>query len=586
MAGYKPKSLEELNSLYDKSKNVKNEIAQKAYILGEGAASPAAEAPVEAEAPVKEPADGEIASGEQITGLVDDFIKSFGEPVAVKKVRPTMVTAAAVKPLASAKIVETKVPAKETAPVQPVQPVLPEKPKLIRSSERNELFEDYKKVMDDEDDYEYSRHKLGKRRGKKLFEKKSAAVNADASEESAQPLEQINEPEAQAVQAEADVSFVQQENAEAALVSSEADFAEIPETLENIDAVIEKVLGRPVEAAAQEIEAEAPVSEEAYEAEPVIEEPYQEPYEEPYEQAVESYPEEAEQPSEPYYEEEKAEEAYEEAEQQAYTDSAEASEANEAIEAIEAPKAEKTAPVKVKSSAKGNKVKNLLLVAVLFILVIATAISGIKAFAGINSDNIVGGGYHLYSAQADYAQAGIKKGDLVLVAHEAVEEGKVFAYKAGNGSYSFAMLDSVLNEESIVADVDGQKSIVFKNTVRGVIEKIYPGIGTIAAIIASYYLYITGGLLVIAAALILVIIFAFRKKKAEAEEAFEQDNAFGEGENVYEDVEGDFMYLIQEENGEEDFDVYRQEYSQQEDEEALPVIGNNYKYEPDEYVNN
>ena len=259
MAGYRPKSLDELNSLYDKSINAKREIYKKTSDLEvrKERYVPSTVAPTEQTTPEKTP---EEAATEEISGLVGDFIKSFGAPVPIKKVRPASVAATAVKPVAPARSTRATAPVQESAsPAQPYSPVS-EKPRLIRSNERNELFEDYKKVMDDEGEEEGSRFKLGRRKGKKLFEKRytHAAEKNEAKQEEA----------AAKAEAAAEITYE--------VTAPEAEIAkpDVPETLENIDAVIEKVLGKPLPDVVEEEETEAAIVIQPEEEAEAVEEFY------------------------------------------------------------------------------------------------------------------------------------------------------------------------------------------------------------------------------------------------------------------------------------------------------------------------
>lgn len=576
MAGYRPKSLEELNSLYDKSLNIKNEIDRKASDLEvkQEIYTPASVVVPKADA-VQEIAAEETAT-EEISGLVDDFIKNFGAPVPVKRVRP--VAPSTFKAVSSAKNDEAMAPAKPSSPVKAVS----DKPRLIRNSERNDLFENYKKVMDDEDDDDFSFHRRGRKRGKKLFEKKAAPVQEIAVQEESDEADSF----------EAAVSDVQEPVDTVAFENQTAVIEDdIPETLENIDAVIEKVLGKPAEDAQEEVQEEFPeavyeLAEEDESAEEADEIEYED--ESVFEQQEEFAAEE-----EPYYEQEEALEADEAEYEDGYADSEEEAEEETEAEAYVEEEAEEDAYEEASDSAeleakKSYAGKNIILALLLLVLVLATAVSAVKAFAGINSDTPAFEKYHLYSADEKFIQGGIKKGDLVVVLHESVEEGKTFAYKKGDGQYGFATLDGLLNEDTIIADNDGQKSIVFRNTVRGTIYKTIPVIGTFAAMIASNYLYIIGGLLLLAAILILVLVLAFRdKKKKKAPKKVKEKKVVYEAEaeeTVYDDVEGDFRYLIQEDAEEDGYDVYRN--GGEAEEEGLPVYeADDYKYEPDEYVN-
>ena len=545
MASYRPKSLDELNSLYDKTLTVKNEIEKKASGF-EVKPQKKFVAPVE-ESPEVQEISREEAASEEIAGLVDDFIKSFGAPVPVKKVQPTSV-AAAVKAVSPVRPVEEKKPEETSAAKRSQVNTVYDRPKLIRNSERNDLFEDYKKVMDDEDDFEYGHHRKLRKRGKKLFEKKASSPDADTAE--AEESSVIPEAEQESVPvAEAEPEVLQSEE-----VISQAE----PMPFYDIIAEAED------EEAKTSSEVQEDISEE------------QEPVQEPFETAEDEKETEvaAEDESEPsYIQEEYAEEetAFEEYD-------APDSEQEEIQQEIE------TSPEDV--NKKKSAGKNILLVLLLAVMLFASAISAVKAFSGINTDSRFLGTYRFYSAENSYAEAGIKKGDLVVVIHKKVKEGDIFAHKKSEGVYAFSKLDSVLNEESVVADNDGQKTIVFKNSVRGVFYKTYPVVGAIAAFVMANYTYVMGGLIAVAVALAVAVFLAFRKKTEKVEEeSYEERESVAETDEEYDAIEGDFRYLIQE-DAEDDYDAYRvtDDSSQ---EEGLPVyqpLGDDYKYEPDEYI--
>lgn len=648
MAGYRPKSLDELNSLYDKSINAKNEISKKALDLevkSEQFVPALTQTDVKSEEDEK---SREETAAEEISGLVDDFIKSFGTPVPVKKVRPASVAATAVKSVSSAKVAEAKSPVQESTHSAQTDAPSSDKPRLIRSTERNELFEDYKKVMDDEGEDEGSRLRLGRRKGKKLFEKKNAQAYEGAEAKT-------QEPEAEANEAPAEISY------EGIMPQQEASEPEIPETLENIDAVIEKVLGKPLNPYDKDEEAEeetvivpeeeepeeviiteepeiievteelpeseeettdvnepdgtlAPVTAEeetevieaAEEAQAVTEEEasetetaeaYDDDYDEaPFDYIAAVYKESYNEENETNHDEHSADYVA------GHSEDKKASAKKEKRKEKKEAKKQKKEKTRKPRSKKRFAGKNILLILLLLVLILATAVSAIKAFSGINSDTLMLDKYYLYTSDTTFTQAGINKGDLVVVSREGIKEGDIFAFKKGDGEYGFAKFESVLNDESIIADTDGQKSIVFRNTLRGTYFKSIPMVGAIAALIISDHLYVVGALALIAAILLIIIIFAFRtgkekapkksKKKdaaSELEEVQENDEAddetIEEEKSPYDAVEDDFKYLIQEDG--DDFDIYRNAPSDETDEDGLPVYpDDNYKYEPDEYVNN
>ena len=537
MAGYRPKSLNELNNLYDKSRNAKNEIDKKASVLAVPDEAEAVVIPTNEATPEIAPeATVPQASAGDISGLVDDFILNFGNSAPAKAVRPSTVAPTPIKAVSSPKASEPK--ADRIQSVHPAQAAATDRPKLIRNSERNELFEDYKKVMDDEDDYESSRNKWGKKRGRRFFEKKSA-------DEAAQIEETASEPE---------VVIPVEEAYPVAELPAEP---EIPETLENINAVIDMVLGvSPAQqqnsASEEEQVAEEIAAQEAPEENPIPDEPQSEELSEPQEEQL---PVET-----PVYEPLPEEDAPEE--EIISEDDSSLPEEDEA-EAESSTEAYFDEPVKKKYAGK-----NVLLVVLFLVLLLGTAISAVKAFSGVNTDNLVLGKYRVFSATINYEEAQVEKGDLVIVTHESIREGDIFAHKTGDGEYALAKLDSVLNEENVVADNDGQKSIVLKNNLRGVIYKTYPAIGSVAAFIVSSYLYIMGILLAVAAILLVVILVVFGKKSS-ATELEEAEDASDEAAPEYEEDEEDFRYLIQDDDSDDDYSSYSTEDG--EEDAGLPV---------------
>ena len=189
MASYRPKSLNELNSTYDKSIASQNVIKDTASAIDLSAFDNTETVKAQTESFFKEES---ISAGPVCADLSEDisvFIKNFGKPASPEdeapaprrvpvKPRPTtqpkLVKPAAVPvatPVASAAAV--KEPEEAPAPAQS-EPKKQEKPELVITQERSELFDEYMRVMsdDEDDDGEFeavSRHRK-KRRGKKAAE--------------------------------------------------------------------------------------------------------------------------------------------------------------------------------------------------------------------------------------------------------------------------------------------------------------------------------------------------------------------------------------------------------------------------------
>ena len=234
MANYRPKSLDELNNLYGKSLNAQQEIVKKASVLEEKTQ------PKKADSAPAETKPGYITreqtADDQISGYVNDFIKSFGTPKKPDRTAVATVTAS-MKTVPVGKPAEPK---KENEAVKAAaENHTDDKPRLIRNSERNSLFENYKKVMDDEDDEDVSDSQKEKRKPKKLFEKKSAKADEEKktedSAEEKKPEEQEKKTESAAeVKKEAEAVKPAPEKKAEAIVETEVETKEEAETAEEV----------------------------------------------------------------------------------------------------------------------------------------------------------------------------------------------------------------------------------------------------------------------------------------------------------------------------------------------------------------
>ena len=512
MANYRPKSLDELNNLYGRSINAQQEIAKKTTVLEEKSQpektgfAPAAVRP--------EIKTREQTADEQITGYVNDFIKSFGTPAKPDRSAAATVTAS----MKTVPVGKPAQPKKENEAVKAAAEAhTDDKPRLIRNSERNSLFENYKKVMDDEDDYDFSEPDKGKRKPKKLFEKKSAKPAEEGkAEETAE--EKKTEPEK-----------TEEPKAEASVKT------EAPEVKKE-ESVKEPAVKEKKAEAIEETEVEA--KEEAEE-------------------------EKAEKKKEKKAKKEKAPKQKKE----------------------KAPKEKKQ---KAQKESHGTVSRALVMLLIFCVLLCATAVGGVKAFSGINADVPVLGKYLLYTADRDYTRLGIAGGDLVVVEYKGIDYDDIFAYKKSGDEYAFARLTTVLNDESVIADDGDLRCLVFNNTVRGVVYKVIPAVGSIAAIIMSDFILVLGALLVLALILMLVAVFGCKPKKkkekkakqkkekpekvkkekksrkdkkAEKQES-EEDEKLQDGQNEedegyadmpdFDAIEADFSFLLQEDADEPD----------------------------------
>lgn len=188
MANYRPKSLNELGNLYDKSLEAENEIKKSSSKLEDKPVSTAtAFLPEDEEALPMKKTPQQIAADE-IADRIGDFAKSFGNDGVDTTKKPLAIATVQSKPRPKKKLdADTQKEAQEKKPSEPA------KPRLIRNSERTDLFENYKKVMDDEDDYNFGepeKVKRGRLRRNKNVEPEVAERKAE--------VEQKNDIELQA----------------------------------------------------------------------------------------------------------------------------------------------------------------------------------------------------------------------------------------------------------------------------------------------------------------------------------------------------------------------------------------------------
>ncbi len=199
MANYRPKSLDELNSFYDKTLSSQNEIeANASAIRNEALADePSISAQVIDDFFAEQTGEPTGVCAD-LTEDINNFIANFGKPataedeIAIRRrpVVPIRIRNAPTPPKpvkfssevdeAPSKTNEAAAsPAAETQPVAEApspQEVKPEKTEFVITAEKNELFEEYMRIMSDEDDdADYSKSKASRKRKKS---KKSADIDA------------------------------------------------------------------------------------------------------------------------------------------------------------------------------------------------------------------------------------------------------------------------------------------------------------------------------------------------------------------------------------------------------------------------
>ena len=190
----RPKSLSELNNLYDKSKEAQNAIKKQSSAITDADSTSRVtvnETDFSAEVPVVVSAS-QIAS-QELSDAVSEFIKTFGEtkdPLQNKPVaRPQAPVPKVVKRAPQRPNPEKKATADKPVVATPERPPVPkEKPVLISNAEKSELFAEYKRIMNDEDD-DSSSIKNKSRQKKKTKKDKHVGSPVFDSNAAAAPIE-------------------------------------------------------------------------------------------------------------------------------------------------------------------------------------------------------------------------------------------------------------------------------------------------------------------------------------------------------------------------------------------------------------
>lgn len=196
MASYKPKSLDELNSQYGKTLETKKAIETEESVIASSNQPevPSYTADLE-ELLTFEESTVSQSDSEELTKEIEKFIENFGKHEEEQPVppRPTATKRTYIAPPKPTRPARSVLAAE--APVAPAEPEVPkpqsqpqrsEKPEFVMSAEREELFDEYMKIMSDDDDDSFlAKSKARKKKKSKKYE----GLYSDGEEE-ALPLTQ------------------------------------------------------------------------------------------------------------------------------------------------------------------------------------------------------------------------------------------------------------------------------------------------------------------------------------------------------------------------------------------------------------
>lgn len=477
MAGYRPKSLDELNNLYDKALSAENEIKRKSSLLKQEVLKDSDERET-----VVQPAFVHTEKLKEISADVDSFIRQFsGEDESpqkgisflnTEKRRPS--------PLSE---LQKNISEKESSPSEQREPVFEKKKPEAENSQKQQelsgLISDYARVMsgdydDEEDDDLSSRKNLFKslrserRKGKKGGKEIVADGEIPAAEIEEKP---------QREEAPAPVYAPSFDPLEGTKVLFEDRYSDSP---------------AKESPSAEQKEADEPLftvpSDGQLPTPPQYEEPFLPEYEPQNEDNSFSGRSDESEPYDPEldepYERQGNEEGFEFGE----------------IETA-------------KRSSRGRIAAKVILSLVLVLVLLATAATGACVFT-VNSDRALPGGYLIFTAANSYDDAGVKSDDFVICKEQSpIEDGeKVIFINREYRSFSFGVkkgekTDRNGNEFYIVSS-----SSIEKNDVLGVVSKTVPELGRLVKAVVDNFLYVLLGLVALAIIDTLVLCFAFKKR--------------------------------------------------------------------------
>lgn len=554
MAGYRPKSLDELNEMYDKTIT-----AEKAIIKATKQLSDVTETNAPAEIPHEEPVKEETGTVEEFSSEVDFLINRFREENPVAETNP-------LKAPEPVEAVHTPEPEEEISYEKEIQALseiktaekeeLPSpvfenqtKPRVhysletpyelkskaaSKSDERTELFDDYMKIMNDDDDeaFTFKKKEKKKKHKKGLFFRHEPKAEEIPEEEMAE-----SETSEASEEFEAEIELPAEESPDAFPVKEVIYTPEIPETNQNFKVEFES----DKEESSEDEDEEFASFTEYIPAEITEEEPAENLPEEAreaptYEEEVASHPdfdiiadESEELPSMPEelsdttfdefmnesddifsYDPSKKNTIPEYAREQYSEESEEEAFAEEYDE-----ESEFVAPVNKKGIIAGRVILSIFLA---LLAVLGTGIIGINTVLGVNTGKTVFGEKFIFTATQNYTNSNILEGDLIVTEKRYANDGEVFAYiNYTQQCFMFGKRNgNIVNDSGdvlFIAENDGERVLVLRDDTRGVVSATYPGIGRIVTLCTTYFIPLIAAILILGLIIVLLLSFVFKDKE-------------------------------------------------------------------------
>lgn len=549
MAGYRPKSLDELNEMYDKTIT-----AEKAIIKATKQLHDVTETIVPSDLPAKQPeaVKEDTPSVEEFSSEVDSLINRFKEEIQSKEIKevkkaeiPEIKEAPAATPERISFEKEEQVQTSPIAESKPVAPAVQSKPKVhysleasdelqqkanAKSEERTDLFNDYMKIMNDDDDDFFSKRESFKKKDKKKKHKKGLFFRHEIKEEEA--LEESTEASAE-TEEENDLSLPLAEAENTSSVKEVIYTPEIPEENQNFKVEFEAEQEETAEDEEEFTSFTEYAHSETAEEEPI--EAFVDEDETPtYKEEVATQPDfdiiTDENDEVPPVPEEIADKTFDEfmnESQDIYSFDPtkkntlpeyakdQYSEENDEEEEEYDDETEIAAPVNKKGIIAGRVILSIVLA---LLTVLATGIIGINTLLGVNTGRTAFDEKYIFTATQDYTNSNILEGDLIVTEKRYANDGEVFAYiNYTQQCFMFGKRNgSIVNDSGdvlFIAENDGERVLVLRDDTRGVVAETYPGIGKIVTVCTDYFIPVIAALLILGLVLVLLLAFVFKDKE-------------------------------------------------------------------------
>lgn len=549
MAGYRPKSLDELNEMYDKTIT-----AEKAIIKATKQLHDVTDTIVPSDLPAKQPeaVKEDTPSVEEFSSEVDSLINRFKEEIQSKEIKevkkaeiPEIKEAPAATPERISFEKEEQVQTSPIAESKPVAPAVQSKPKVhysleasdelqqkanAKSEERTDLFNDYMKIMNDDDDDFFSKRESFKKKDKKKKHKKGLFFRHEIKEEEAP--EENTEASAE-TEEENDLSLPLAEAEDTSSVKEVIYTPEIPEENQNFKVEFEAEQEETAEDEEEFTSFTEYAHSETAEEEPI--EAFVDEDEVPtYEEEVATQPDfdiiTDENDEVPPVPEEIADKTFDEFMNESqdiysfdptkkntlpeYAKDQYSEEDDEEEEEYD-DETEIAAPVNKKGIIAGRVILSIVLA---LLTVLATGIIGINTLLGVNTGRTAFDEKYIFTATQDYTNSNILEGDLIVTEKRYANDGEVFAYiNYTQQCFMFGKRNgSIVNDSGdvlFIAENDGERVLVLRDDTRGVVAETYPGIGKIVTVCTDYFIPVIAALLILGLVLVLLLAFVFKDKE-------------------------------------------------------------------------